>query len=475
MPDQQILSSGKESSSDFLCDEDDAGGSTVCFVENPNDNDVLFGRGAPFNHWKGNIRFRQVVDTWKGTYLATRLHAEKNSIACKVVDEIRIHRSGRFLIKHPNGNRGEDDSSTAWVVAGEDLVREKVKQTLRDRQPGAGSEQQKKEGPEVKKRKASSGPEHPHGFSRRPRIEQVRNEYPQADGPVRRTSRKSWSMPQSARTNLCDVTADFSSVVSSHPQHQMVGMDHFAAAQRTEPIRQPTLDHHEVSAFPSNQDMIDQLRRQLQQQVAPHVVLMENAVECGRLGTPLHAGTGLFSAQYGMHGSLFPAYHERMRRANATEILQSASSVLGERARMIHDEIILQARVRQILRQPHSTIYDTSTLMKFLSGSTTQSDVVSNSLQALHPLYSLQAPLLPVSYLSQRPALSSSALTWLLQSLATDHALSEGYQRVSAGPVGLNAVHLLSAKIGNGTSQLLPSNQNDKKGGASPSERRNQG
>lgn len=104
-------------------------------IENPRDNDVLFGRGAPYIRWRGNIQFREHVQKRKAEYLATRRHVDKNVIAREIIDFIRNERRGRFLIKEstvdPSGSH-----SIAWIEPTESLIMEKVKQTLRDKQDG---------------------------------------------------------------------------------------------------------------------------------------------------------------------------------------------------------------------------------------------------------------------------------------------------------------------------------------------------
>lgn len=98
-------------------------------IEHPGENDVLFGRGAPFMRWKGNVKFREFVNTRKAEYLSTRRHADKNIIARQIIDFIRHERNGRFLMK-------ADTTGSSWIEANDSVILEKVKQTLRDKQTG---------------------------------------------------------------------------------------------------------------------------------------------------------------------------------------------------------------------------------------------------------------------------------------------------------------------------------------------------
>jgi hypothetical protein len=72
--------------------------------------------------------------------MASRRHAEKNAIARQVVEEIRTVRKGRFLVKVPlsTTDDGEDtgqiDKMYLWQEVSEELMLEKTKQALRDKQ-----------------------------------------------------------------------------------------------------------------------------------------------------------------------------------------------------------------------------------------------------------------------------------------------------------------------------------------------------
>jgi hypothetical protein len=102
-------------------------------------NDVLLGRGAPIINYVGNVRFRELVSTRKAEYMSTGRHNVKCKIAEQVIDEI-YRRNGKFLrqvgAKHEQLELGIAEGTKAWVIANSAVVREKVKQALRDKDPG---------------------------------------------------------------------------------------------------------------------------------------------------------------------------------------------------------------------------------------------------------------------------------------------------------------------------------------------------
>lgn len=101
-------------------------------------NDVLLGRGAPFINYQGNIRFRELVRTRKAEYIATGKHQVKDEIAREILEEI-VRRRGRFLRRvNVEDDKNKDNGGKrekVWRIAEEDVAIEKVKQSLRDREP----------------------------------------------------------------------------------------------------------------------------------------------------------------------------------------------------------------------------------------------------------------------------------------------------------------------------------------------------
>ena len=97
-------------------------------VVEPNENDVLCGRGGRINAHVGNVRFRELVVARKPRYLApSTKKLEKAHIAAALVQEIRCQQpSGRFLKEDPDGS---------WYDIGDAKAIKKVGQALREDAP----------------------------------------------------------------------------------------------------------------------------------------------------------------------------------------------------------------------------------------------------------------------------------------------------------------------------------------------------
>ena len=68
-------------------------------IVDPNENDVLCGRGGRINSHAGNVQFREIIHNRKKEYLApTTKKLEKAHIAAAIVNDIRgMDPPGRFL------------------------------------------------------------------------------------------------------------------------------------------------------------------------------------------------------------------------------------------------------------------------------------------------------------------------------------------------------------------------------------------
>lgn len=92
----------------------------------PNENDVLCGRGGLINSRSGNVAFRDIISTKKNMYLSpTTKNADKAHIAASVVAAIRqMNPPGRFLKK---------DSDGFWYDIGDGRAISKCQQGLREK------------------------------------------------------------------------------------------------------------------------------------------------------------------------------------------------------------------------------------------------------------------------------------------------------------------------------------------------------
>lgn len=88
------------------------------------DSDVLCGRGAITNYHVGNLRFRNLVKSYKPQYLAAP-KLQKAAIAQQIVNIIRTtHPPGKFLQQNP--------SNGCWIEISNGKAREKTSQALRE-------------------------------------------------------------------------------------------------------------------------------------------------------------------------------------------------------------------------------------------------------------------------------------------------------------------------------------------------------
>ena len=123
-------------------------------IYDPNNNDVLCGRGGRINAHTGNVRFRDIVVQRKKDYLSpTTKKLEKAHIAADIVRDIREKDPpGRFLKEDPDGS---------WYDIGDAKAIKKVGQALREDGPDIREEigsDEEKESAESAANKGTSSP-----------------------------------------------------------------------------------------------------------------------------------------------------------------------------------------------------------------------------------------------------------------------------------------------------------------------------
>jgi hypothetical protein len=89
-------------------------------VSCPLPQDVLLGRGRPYQEFPGNIHLGRIVDLYRDRYKQTTERLEKTVISMEVVQRIQAS-GGRFLQRKADG----------WEVADDIVPREKISQVLR--------------------------------------------------------------------------------------------------------------------------------------------------------------------------------------------------------------------------------------------------------------------------------------------------------------------------------------------------------
>jgi len=96
-------------------------------VIEPNDNDVLYGRGGGTNHHPGNKRYRQMVNELKENYVNAK-GMEKHRFPYEIVSKWRKQDPpGRFL--------KFNECTRVWYDVGDKKAREKTSQALREKAP----------------------------------------------------------------------------------------------------------------------------------------------------------------------------------------------------------------------------------------------------------------------------------------------------------------------------------------------------
>merc|ERR1712028_52344 len=98
-------------------------------ITDPNENDVLCGRGGRINSHAGNVQFRDIIHSKKSEYLdPSTKNFEKAHIAAGIVSGIRtMDPAGRFL--------KEDKGTGMWFDIGDAKAIKKAGQALREDAP----------------------------------------------------------------------------------------------------------------------------------------------------------------------------------------------------------------------------------------------------------------------------------------------------------------------------------------------------
>mmetsp|Transcript_36604 Transcript_36604/g.88363 ORF Transcript_36604/g.88363 Transcript_36604/m.88363 type:complete len:570 (-) Transcript_36604:6039-7748(-) len=102
---------------------------TIVATEDRSKDDVLCGRGIPFQKWPGNQRMRRIVQKHRQEYAGAKRH-EKGVIVQRVIREIK-EGGARFL--HPLVEDVAQDEVEQWVEAKNDYVYEKVSHAMRQK------------------------------------------------------------------------------------------------------------------------------------------------------------------------------------------------------------------------------------------------------------------------------------------------------------------------------------------------------
>jgi len=94
----------------------------------PTDRDILCGRGGRSNRWKGNERYRQIIEEHKPAYHATSAKHEKTLLSQQLVQDLQAE--GRRFLKL-------DNTTNQWFVVPDVEARRKAGQALREENTAA--------------------------------------------------------------------------------------------------------------------------------------------------------------------------------------------------------------------------------------------------------------------------------------------------------------------------------------------------
>mmetsp|Transcript_13562 Transcript_13562/g.37367 ORF Transcript_13562/g.37367 Transcript_13562/m.37367 type:complete len:233 (-) Transcript_13562:406-1104(-) len=89
----------------------------------PQDNDVLLGRGKPYQSHSGNVQFGNLIDRYRQEYMATVDKDARLSLVLNILRIVREDMGGRFLKLNASGK--------FWQVATEEEARRKARHVLR--------------------------------------------------------------------------------------------------------------------------------------------------------------------------------------------------------------------------------------------------------------------------------------------------------------------------------------------------------
>ncbi|CAJ1947931.1 unnamed protein product [Cylindrotheca closterium] len=89
----------------------------------PTPNDILLGKGRPYQEHPGNIAMNDIIDKFREEYTSCKTRTEKTAMSQSILETIR-KQGGRFLIK-----KSKDDD--LWVVATDAKARDKVAHSFR--------------------------------------------------------------------------------------------------------------------------------------------------------------------------------------------------------------------------------------------------------------------------------------------------------------------------------------------------------
>jgi hypothetical protein len=128
----------------------------------PLKNDVLLGRGRPFQEFPGNVQLAKIIDDYREAYQAGK-KLDKTAISTKSLKLVK-DSNGRFLKK-------EDNIKGFWVDVSDEVAREKVSHGFRTKPRKNAAARQRE--PDTRSTDGSTGTFSSNGNNKRPKTVHV--------------------------------------------------------------------------------------------------------------------------------------------------------------------------------------------------------------------------------------------------------------------------------------------------------------
>jgi hypothetical protein len=280
-------------------------------IVEPNENDVLCGRGGRINSHGGNIQFRDVITAKKKEYLApTTKKLEKAHIAASIVNDIRgMDPQGRFL--------KEDRDTGLWFDIGDAKAIKKTGQALRE------------DAPDIRHEVDSSGDEkHEDGKDSPKKGEKSEAAPPKENKDAKPKSPKAGPSsttkpaPQARQQGMVSGRGRGRQHVPSHPgAWQQGSADTMTHLDYQAQVAMPPPYSHQVNPYAG-------------QQVSAQMMQNQNAFEARNI--PIQAPTGRPPAIYTLPNQLVSGAKSVGQRMNA--VSRQAMEVLSQSGKLPQGE-----------------------------------------------------------------------------------------------------------------------------------------
>ena len=135
---EKYYNNGKNGSASSKRDKNESN----IIIDIPASNDVVLGRGYPYQQFPGNLRLAILIDSYREMYSKSN-RTNKTKISNMIVQMVKNQQNGRFITKQrsnaDNRDSGDDDTVSSnnnegyggWVIVSDEVAREKVSHGFR--------------------------------------------------------------------------------------------------------------------------------------------------------------------------------------------------------------------------------------------------------------------------------------------------------------------------------------------------------